>query len=74
MATTSSPARALLRIAGAAAALVLPPVCLHCDGRRFGATPLCLACLRRLERLPAGGCPRCGIPACRDGHAYWSQA
>lgn len=67
-------ARALARIAGAAASLVLPPVCLHCDGRRFGATPLCLGCLRRLERLPAGGCPRCGIPGCRDGHAYWSQA
>jgi ComF family protein len=81
MATTSSPAGparilagAALRLAAGAASLVLPPVCLHCEGRRFRGAPLCLACLRRLERLPSGGCPRCGIPLCRDGHAYWSQA
>lgn len=85
MATTSErpssrpgSARALARAAGraatAVASLVLPPVCLHCDGRRFRGAPLCLACLRRLERLPPGGCPRCGIPLCRDDHAYWSQA
>src|SRR5688572_20776021 len=33
-----APARAIFRLAGAAASLVLPPVCLHCDGRRFGSS------------------------------------
>lgn len=65
---------AALRLSGAAASLVLPPVCIHCEGRRFRDAPLCLGCLRRLDRLATGGCPRCGVPGCRDPHAYWSQA
>lgn len=65
----------LLRPAAAGlGALFMPPVCLHCDGGRFRGTPLCFACLRKLERLPAPCCPRCGDPDCRDGHGYWSQA
>lgn len=79
MATTSDaravgPVPRILR--GAAAglgALFMPPLCLHCEGRRFRATPLCLGCLRKLVRVPARCCPRCGDPACGDGHGYWAE-
>lgn len=76
MATTfDALVRGLIRPAAAGVgSLFMPRVCLHCDGGRFMATPLCLACLRKLERLPSRCCPRCGDPACRDGHAYWAQA
>ena len=64
MATISERASSLARAAAeAAVSLVLPPVCLRCEGRRFGRTPLCLACLRRLDRLGPGACPRCGLPS-----------
>ena len=45
---------------------LLPPVCLHCGGRRWGGTPLCLACLRRAADFRrAAACPRCGDPRLR---------
>jgi ComF family protein len=51
--------------------LVMPPACLHCGDRRWKGTPLCLGCLRKVERLGPGTCARCGSPDCRDGHDYW---
>lgn len=67
-------ARLLRPVATGLGRLFMPPVCLHCEGGRFLAAPLCLACLRALTRVPADACPRCGLPACRDEHAYRAQA
>lgn len=52
----------------------MPPVCLHCENRRWRAAPLCLTCLRRLDRLAAPICGRCGLPGCPDQHADWPHA
>lgn len=49
----------------------MPPVCLHCESRRWRRAPLCLSCLRGLDRLAAPVCSRCGLPGCPDDHAAW---
>lgn len=68
------PLRAAFRAIAGIPDLLAPPACLHCGSRRWGKTPLCLACLRRLDFHRAAPCPRCGDPACRDGHGDWPRA
>lgn len=86
MATTSDaagkgrprPRQAHLRsMAAALGRLFMPPLCLHCEGPRWSGTPLCLACLRRLDALPqtkGDACARCGAGNCGEDHGYWPHA
>lgn len=86
MATTSDAAgkgsprrlrRLLGPVASALGSLFMPPLCLHCEGPRWRGTPLCLACLRRLDALPAAegaACARCGAESCGEDHGYWPHA
>lgn len=62
---------ALLRNLAGAGGLFMPPVCLHCEGRRWRGTPLCLSCLRHLDRLTGPVCARCGLPDCAEDHGAW---
>lgn len=48
--------------------LFMPPVCLHCRAKRWGGTPLCLTCLKRLEPLRLPICAECGLSDCGLEH------
>ena len=43
--------RILRKAAPRLAALFMPALCVHCGGDRWGATPLCLACLKKAAPL-----------------------
>lgn len=64
-------ARTVARTSAWVGDLVLPPTCLHCADRRWMGAPLCLACLRKVERLGPDACRRCGAPGCKEAHDYW---
>jgi ComF family protein len=63
--------RILRRGAMAAMAAFIPPLCLHCEGRRFADLPLCLGCLRKLAPVRGRCCTRCGGEDCSDSHIDW---
>jgi ComF family protein len=53
--------------------LLLPPICAvnGCYAKRWRNLPLCLNCIRRLQRFPKMVCNRCGLPDCRSEHKDW---
>jgi ComF family protein len=63
--------RILRRGASAAIAAFIPPLCLHCEGRRFGDLPLCMGCVRKLAPARGLACARCGSADCADSHSDW---
>jgi ComF family protein len=62
---------AWLRGLSRAGDLFMPPVCLHCEARRWKSTPLCFSCLRKLRPLASGSCVTCGVPDCGEDHLDW---
>ena len=60
--------RALLDLAAVPLALLAPPACLACGGPpAHAAEALCVACRSALPWLAGPRCPRCALPAHRDG-------
>jgi ComF family protein len=47
-----------------AGSLFMPPICLHCESRRWMGAPLCLGCLRKLRPLRSPACDVCGMAGC----------
>ncbi len=49
----------------------LPPLCSHCDQKRFQKLPLCLSCIRKLKRFKIPICSLCGENNCDGLHIDW---
>lgn len=49
--------------------MFMPRVCVHCRRDRWAATPLCLACLRKVAPFRTPSCRECGLEGCGGSHA-----